>query len=155
MSNKVSSPTTGRFFTSYDPPPSPSLECKSASLTRQEFVSEADINNIMSKYAAGLAPIPSGDRPPLFGDFSDVGDYQSNMQRLIDAQDRFMQLPSKLRERFDNDPAQLFDFLADEKNREEAIKLGLCVKRNFNVPEPEKAGDGAEQSSAPEAATAT
>lgn len=150
MSNKSSpSSTTRRFFTLYDPPPSPALECKSASLTRQEFVVEADINNIMDKYAAGLAPIPSGDRTPLFGDFSDVGDYQSNMQRLSDAQDHFMHLPSKIRERFRNDPGELLAFLADEANREEAIKIGLIN------PKPEKPGEGAELSSAPEAGTAT
>ncbi len=148
--SKASIPTTGRFFTSYDPPPSPSLECKSASLTRQEFVAEADINNIMSKYAAGLAPIPAGDRPPLFADFSDIGDYQSNMQRMIDAQEQFMQLPSRIRERFRNDPGQLLEFLADESNRDEAIKIGL-----INNPKPEKPGEGAEQSAAPEAGTAT
>lgn len=146
MSSKI------KFYTFYDPPPSPSLECHSASLTRQEFVAESDINNIMSKYAAGLAPIPSGDRTPMFGDFSELGDYQSNMQRIIDAQEQFMQLPSRIRERFRNDPGELLSFLGDEANREEAIKLGL-----INNPKPEKPAEGEEQAerSSPEAGTAT
>lgn len=141
-----------KFYTYYEPPASPSLECKSASLTRQEFAAEADINNIMSKYAAGLAPIPSGDRTPLFGDFSDIGDYQSNMQRMIDAQEQFMQLPSKIREKFRNDPGELLEFLADESNRDEAIKIGL-----INNPKPEKPGEVEEQAerSSTEAGTAT
>lgn len=157
MSSKVSSPSTGRFFTCYDPPPSPSLECKSASITRQEFVAESDLNNIMAKYAAGLASIPSGDRPPMFGDFSDIGDYQENMQRLMDAHERFMQLPSAVRERFDNDPGQLLDFLSDESHRDEAIKLGLIENKNLNILSQEKAGEDEEQvkRSSSEAAKAT
>ena len=36
-----------------------------------------------------------------------------------------MALPAHLRARFENDPAQLIDFLGDENNRSEAEKLGL------------------------------
>lgn len=140
-----------KFYTYYDRPASPSLECKSASLCRQEFAAEADINNIMSKYAAGLASIPAGDRTPMFGDFSDLGDYQSNMQRMIDAHEQFMQLPSKIREKFRNDPGELLEFLADESNRDEAVKIGLIN------PKPEKPGEGEEpaERSSPEAGKAT
>jgi len=41
-----------------------------------------------------------------------------------------MALPSDVRKRFSNDPAELIDFLADKKNDEEAIKLGLKIKKN-------------------------
>lgn len=113
------------FFTRYNPPKVEGEKFVKASLTRQEFAKDADLNNIMAKYAAGLAPIPSGVRPPQFGDFSDGLDYQACLDKLIAAQAAFDSLPSAVRDRFSNDPARLLDFLSDEKNREEAIKLGL------------------------------
>ena len=41
------------------------------------------------------------------------------------ARDLFMSLDAEVRKRFGNDPAQLLDFLADNKNYDEAKKLGL------------------------------
>jgi len=39
-----------------------------------------------------------------------------------------MRLPADLRARFDNDPAQLIQFLENSDNKDEAIKLGLVNK---------------------------
>lgn len=114
-----------KVFSRFDLPPSPSVKFEDASLTRQEFAQDADINNIMRKYAAGLPPSPAGARPPLFGDFSNVPDYQTALDKVIDAQERFAELPSQVRRRFDNDPAKLLQFLASEDNRAEAVQLGL------------------------------
>lgn len=116
---------TVKVFSRFDLPPSPSVKFEDASLTRQEFAQDADINNIMRKYASGLPPSPAGSRPPLFGDFSNVPDYQTALNKVIDAQERFAELPSQVRRRFDNDPAKLLEFLASEDNRDEAVKLGL------------------------------
>lgn len=116
------------FFTRFDPPPDPVLDCKDASLTRQEFVVDADLNNIMRKYASGLPPSSPGARPPMFGDFSNVPDYQTCLEHVMDAQERFAQLPSDVRRRFDNDPGKLLQFVADKSNRDEAISLGLIDK---------------------------
>lgn len=115
-------------YSYFNRPPSPSLECKEASLTRQEFVKDADLNNIMARYASGLLPPSQGSRPPLFGDFSNIPDYQTSLNQVIDAQERFAELPAKVRKRFDNDPAKLLDFLQDAANRSEAVELGLIEK---------------------------
>lgn len=134
------------FATRFAPPPSPSVEFTKASLTRQEFAAEADINNIMKRYAAGM-PLPSGSRAPMYGDYSEVPDYQQAFDIVSHAQDGFMALPSELRKRFGNDPAQLISFLSDASNREEAIALGLIDKpaevkpAEVSVPD-EKSGEG-------------
>lgn len=135
-----------KVYSYFDRPKSPSLVCNDASLTRQEFVSDADLNNIMARYAAGLAPIGGGTRTPLFGDFSDVPDYQTALQHVIDAQERFDQLPSPLRKRFDNDPAKLIAFLESKDNKDEAVKLGLIAPP---VSVPVK-GDGDKDVAPPE-----
>lgn len=129
MSTSDKSKFVQKVFNFFDRPPSPFLECKDASLTRQEFLDESDINNIMAKYAQGLAPVPSGDRPPLYGDFSSVPDYQHALQIVIDAQERFDSLPAQVRERFGNDPGRLLDFLCHEENYEEGVKLGFFEKK--------------------------
>lgn len=131
------------FATRYKPPKSPSLVCKDASLTRQEFVRECDLNDIMRRYAAGLAPLPTGSRKPMYGDFSAVPDYQGALQIVIDAQTRFSALPSELRKRFGNDPAQLVGFLEDEAHRDEAVRLGLLPQP---AAEPAKAEPASGQS---------
>lgn len=135
-----------KVFSRFDPPPSPSVKFEDASLTRQEFAQEADINNIMRKYASGLPPSPAGARPPLFGDFSNVPDYQTALNKVLDAQERFAELPSHVRKRFDNDPAKLLEFLASEDNRAEAVDLGLVdpphpVDPPVSVPDEKKGAE--------------
>lgn len=124
------------FYTHFNPPESPSLKCEDASLTRQEFVEESDINNIMKRYASGM-PLPSGSRMPVFDDFSDVPHYAKAFEIVQRSQEAFAQLPSAVRERFANDPQQLLVFLQDSKNRDEAVKLGLIDKP---VSVPDKGG---------------
>ena len=51
-----------------------------------------------------------------------------------------MALPSRVRRRFDNDPAELMEFLADEANREEAVMLGLIEKEEPVQPAPAPEG---------------
>jgi len=99
------------------------------SKTQQHFKDEHDINNIMKKYLKqGISynqlPNPSG----VYGDFSNVKDYQNSLQTIIDADQAFLTIPSNIRKRFDNDPQKLFEFLNDKKNLDEAISLGLIEK---------------------------
>ena len=61
----------------------------------------------------------------VYGDFSSVEDYQSQMERVAKAHDSFESLPAKIRDRFKNDPAKLMDFVFRKENRDEAVALGL------------------------------
>jgi phage internal scaffolding protein len=100
------------------------LHCEDASLTQQHFKDETDINNILRQFnVTGL--LPEAPLSPRYGDFTGIGDYHSALNAVIAAEDEFMTLPAELRARFENDPAQLIDFLSDENNRSEAEKLGL------------------------------
>ena len=66
------------------------------------------------------------------------------MNRVLAAKTEFESLPAQIRARFQNDPAQLIEFLQDENNRPEAEELGLVEKAAAEVVEaaqvtPEKA----------------
>lgn len=100
------------------------LHCEDATLAQQQFKDECDINNIMEKFGmTGL--IPQTPLEPKYGDFSGVSDYHSALNAIIAASEQFDALPAQLRSRFDNDPANLIDFMSNEDNRDEAVKLGL------------------------------
>jgi phage internal scaffolding protein len=96
----------------------------------------------MQRYAATgvlVDPLTQSSRQPSFGDFSGDFDYQKSQNAIISAQNAFDALPAALRKRFDNNPAELLAFIADEKNKDEAIKLGLIPKDEpIPVPEPVK-----------------
>lgn len=122
------------FFTRYNPPPSPSTEIKGESRTRQEFAAESDINRLVERFRDTgsfydpLTTAKAGKRQPFFGDVTEVPDYQTALNIVIDAENNFASLPAKVRDRFNNNPQELIDFVSDEKNRAEAIELGLIAK---------------------------
>lgn len=100
---------------------------KEVSLTQQEFKDECDINEIVRRFGL-TGQLPDNYRAPVSGDFTGISDFKTAMDAVRAAQDRFMEMPAELRARFDNDPQKLIGFLDDEKNREEAIKLGILNK---------------------------
>lgn len=106
------------------------------SLANQSFKDECDINNIMRKH--GHDPVAFNTltrKGGVYGDFSEISDYQGMLQKVADAQDAFSSLPSALRERFRNSPGELIEFLQNPQNYDEGVKLGLLVsKQNNQVP---------------------
>lgn len=98
------------------------------SMTQQQFKAECDVNNILAKYKkTGLLSHVSKTQGQ-FGDFSDLNDYQTSLHKVMQAQESFGLLPSEVRNKFQNDPGKLIEFLADPKNDEESYKFGLKIK---------------------------
>ncbi|WNK12723.1 MAG: internal scaffolding protein [Microvirus sp.] len=118
-----------KIYTQYDPPPSPSVDDWGPSKTRQEFKDEADINNIIDQYQTN-GILPETKPEGVFGDFSDpvLKDYQMAENIVVGARELFERLPARIRERFQNDAASLIEFVQDDNNRDEAIKLGIINK---------------------------
>lgn len=94
-------------------------------LTQQHFRDEANVNHIMAKYGASRLLEHYSQFQGNYGDFTDVQDYQTSLNEVIKAQDMFMSLPSEVRNRFGNDPAQFLDFVGREENRPEMQRMGL------------------------------
>lgn len=108
------------------------------SMTKQSFIAECDINNIVREFSPAamaemtLINLQSG----RFQDLPDAGDYQQYLETLRATDASFALLPAKIRARFDNDPAQFLEFFNDPANQEEAIKLGLAQDTRPPPPPP-------------------
>jgi phage internal scaffolding protein len=97
---------------------------RSRSLTQQHFREQVNINTIMRKARkTGVMPQFSGDC--YYGDVSQIVDYKDCLDKVNKIGDLFMGMPVEVRNKFKNNPAEIIDFLADEKNEDEARKLGL------------------------------
>jgi phage internal scaffolding protein len=96
----------------------------SPSLTQQEFKDEVNINNIV-KRAGSTGILPSGNREPLFDDFSEIHDYQNVVEIVNNANSAFEALPSSVRETFGNDVTSLLDFIDNPENQDKAVSMGL------------------------------
>lgn len=103
------------------------------SLTEQSHADSCDIHKILARFIDGI-PLPGNARPPTYGDFSTGIDFHAARNSLIESQASFDALPASIRRRFGEDPGAFLDFMSNEENLEEAIKMGLLPK----PPEPTK-----------------
>lgn len=101
------------------------------SLTQQQFAQDADLNVLAKRFGVkdgSVLPAAVVD-PRYYGDVSEIPDLRTALDRVRDASDRFAALPAQLRARFHNRPDLLHEFVSKPENAEEAVRLGLLVKR--------------------------
>lgn len=98
---------------------------------KQSFKAECDINNIISQYKAGnqVTHIRKNAAEGAYVDLPDSVDFQEALELVMQSEKSFATLPSHVRERFGNDPAEFLAFMSDPANQDEAIKLGLAVDK--------------------------
>jgi phage internal scaffolding protein len=109
------------------------------SMTVQSMAEDADINVLMERFGL-TGQMPVNPRVPMYGDFTGITDYQSAVNSVMNAFDGFMELPAKIRARFNNNPQELLEFVMDDANIDEARKLGLLKEK---VDGQSAAGGGA------------
>ena len=104
---------------------------KEKSLTKQHDAKKANIHNILKAYErTGL--LPQRTVEPLEGQLPDVSSYHQAMNILVEAQQTFDQLPSDIRQKFDNDPSKFLDYVnatnedGELANIEEMREIGLA-----------------------------
>lgn len=99
------------------------------SMTQQHPAHDANINIIMSRHARLPAGSPIGNAPPQQQQYFDMTLLPQTLHDaqnlVIDTRHRFAALPSRVRGRFANDPVQLYRFIQDPRNHDEAVRLGL------------------------------
>lgn len=104
--------------------------CDGEDRTQQQFKDECDINVLMSRYEK-TGVLPQGrDTPPQYADVSAM-DFTESMNQIAMVNGVFSQLDARTRARFENNPENMLEFIADPANQAEAVKLGL-------LPEPQK-----------------
>lgn len=105
----------------------------SPSKTRQSAKEGTQLDWILRKYATAghsaemvgayfsiVAPRPYGIQQNT--------EYQDMLNKVIQVENYFAALPSRIRDRFNHSAQNMVDFLADPKNLDEARKLGLVAK---------------------------
>jgi len=120
----------------YSPIDRPTLTFLKPTKTDTSQKAACDINNIMKKYAKTGVITHVTSAVPQFGDISHLGDYQASLNQIRHAEDLFEQLPSRVRERFKNNPADFMTFMSNSKNYEEAVTLGLAIRKPETTPDP-------------------
>ncbi len=103
------------------------LICEDPSLTEQAHQESCDINNILKRVTPEMI---HGiiDNPGQYGDFSNCGSFQESLDKINESKELFLALDPAIRKRFRNNPMELVEFLDDESNHDEAVRLGIVVE---------------------------
>lgn len=104
-----------------------------ADMTQQSDADETDINLIVKKFGV-TGQVNGVLQPALYGDFTSVGNYRDALDMVRAADEAFLELPAKVREDFDNDPAKFMDFAQDEKNFDKLREYGLAKPKEIEEP---------------------
>jgi len=115
-----------RFISAYSPKLKISISFPAQGRTKQSFKNECDINTIMAKYqATGQLPqLNLGN--PQYEDTTGY-DFQAAAELVASAKSMFHELPSSVRQRFENSPAQFLNFTSNPNNRQELAEMGLLT----------------------------
>lgn len=109
---------------------------KGKSRTQQNQLRDADINVIVDRILK-TGQVPQMRQPLTLQNFNGIFDFRTAMDSVVAAQKKFMALPAKVRERFNNDPQRFVAFCEDPSNREEMKFLGLLKKEEPKAPAEE------------------
>jgi phage internal scaffolding protein len=116
------------------------LVCEEPTRTQQHHREECDINVILERFGK-TGQLPVNAISGTYGDFSGVHDYHTALNAIIASESEFAALPAQIRNRFQNDPSNLIEFLDDPRNKAEAESLGLINISSTANTEPAKAAE--------------
>lgn len=113
---------------------------------------DADINNIVKKYQA-TGQLPGMIKTnPVWGDFSSPMDFREAHDLMIKANEQFEALPSKVRERFSNDPGNFLEFATNPANLDEMESMGLLNEKALEARKNARAARKKEGEASPQPA---
>lgn len=108
---------------------------------------DSDINVLVKRMGItdnSILPANLGITDPgYYGDWDNTIDLKEALDRAHTAERTFGLLPADIRSKFNNDPYQLWDWIQDEKNHEEAVKLKLLRRTVQEPPKPVEPAPGA------------
>jgi phage internal scaffolding protein len=95
-----------------------------SSRTKQSLKDETNINLIMSKYQKTGVINFANTTPPTY-EYASSDDYHTSLNLITTAQSKFNELPSSVRNKFQNDPYKFLDYMHDENKLEDSYLTGL------------------------------
>ena len=98
---------------------------KKESRTIQSDKDSCDIHEIVRTYARTGVMTHVAKNHARYGDFSEIGDFQEQKNRVNAVEEVFASLPVDVREEFGNDPANFVEYAAEEENADRLRQLGL------------------------------
>lgn len=129
MSNRIDKPRN---------PNSPKLDTGWStdlpSRTKQAHKDECDINRIMAKYQKTGAIAHVTRYKPIYAELTGET-FQEMLHKVQVAEEMFNDLPSKLRRKFDGNPALFLEYVQNPSNLPEMVELGLATKADIPVKE--------------------
>ena len=142
-----------KIYSRYNRPLVSGLTCLKPSMTSQEFKEECNINVLLKKYAvqAKLLGLPLSEVIPQptsdnFGDFTDVDDFQTAMNRVAEVNNMFSNLPADIRDQCNNKPENFLRMLHDDKRYKEFVDRGILdreqVQQYFSLKDAQSSNNG-------------
>lgn len=97
------------------------------SLTEQSHKDSCDIHNILKKSEkTGILEHVNRYRGH-YGDMPTGEEFQEHMNIIAKTESMFETIPSKIRQKFENNPRKFLDFISDNKNYAEMREMGFDV----------------------------
>jgi len=140
-----------KFKTGYSDRTRTGFETTGESLTQQSHAAAADVRNIIKQYdRTGLiANVNKGIAQ--YGDYSEINEYAEALNMVREAEQSFQEIPSHIREQFNNNAGLFFEFATNPKNSEKMVEMGLAqapqkelevsTKSDPAPPAPQEAGE--------------
>lgn len=104
--------------------------------TQQHFKDQCDVNKIMARYNKTGIISHVNRAQAKYGDFTMLGDFVENADKVVRAQQAFDQLPSELRKEFDNDYTKFFASIGKPEYRDKMAKWGILKLQEKPAAEP-------------------
>lgn len=98
------------------------------SMTQQHLKDSTSVTSILERYHKTGEFSHVNHAEARYGDFSQFSDLRDAIHRVKNAQSQFDAIPAQIRSKFNNDPAQLVEYLQNPSNDDEAITLGFKVR---------------------------
>ena len=113
------------FRTAYSSQPRKPFQPSGESKTQQHHVEQVKVQNLIKQYdrTGILSHVASG--VAHYGDYTKVNEYKTSLDFVNIANQSFMELPSGIREQFNNNAGEFFEFATNPKNKDAMEEMGL------------------------------
>lgn len=106
-------------------------------MTKQALADELDVNKIIKRYGGNLQAVQQAHNfEALYGEFTSF-DLAEALQKADKARELFLQVPSAVRNEFNNDAGAYIDFATNPDNIEQMREWKLAPPEEKEPPPPE------------------